>query len=26
MMAHKPKIDQILLPQKSLLGAFHRRQ
>jgi len=25
-MAHKPKIDKILLPQKSLLGEFHHRQ
>jgi len=25
-MAHKPKIDKILLPQKSLLGKFHHRQ
>jgi len=25
-MAHKPKIDQNFVPQKSLLGAFHCRQ
>jgi len=25
-MAHKQKLTKILLPQKSFLGAFHRRQ